>query len=53
MTYYTDHDTQCHNKWLTMGFFKTRGHFSVNSAKGENPEMRDDWEMSSSFTKHP
>ena len=52
MTYYTDYDTQCHNKWLTMGFFKTRGHFSVIWAKGENPEMRDDSEMSSSFRKH-
>jgi hypothetical protein len=33
-------------------YLKTRGHFSVISAKGENPEMRDDWEMSSSFRKH-
>ena len=41
-------------KWLTM-FFKTRWRFSVIShrrSKGEAPEMRDDWETSSSFRKH-
>ena len=37
------------DKWLTM-FYKTRGRFSVIFHR--SPEMRVDWETSSSFKKH-